>query len=332
MMTHPDVKHGKTGVLLVNLGTPPSLSYWDIRWYLKEFLEDPRVVEMNRFVWKTLLNGILLNFIPRRSRRNYAKIWNQEQNKSPLLVITEQQTKALKERFASDGSVVVDFAMRYGQPSIHSRIMDLKKHGCTQLVVMPLYPQYSAVTVASVCDAVFKALQKMRWVPALRVIPPYYDHPAYIQALAHSVRPYLSEKTTLLASYHGIPQRYFDAGDPYPCHCQKTTRLLREALNIPQERVVHGYQSRFGKDEWVKPYTDILFETLPQQGVTDLTVISPAFASDCVETLEELAISGKEEFMAAGGRQFSVVPCLNDQKNHIDMLEILVRENGHGWL
>lgn len=311
----------KTGVLLVNLGTPEKLTYFAVRKYLKIFLSDPRVVELPPLLWKTLLNAVLLQIIPQKSMKNYAKIWDYERNESPLLSITKSQAKKLDTK-----EVPVSWAMRYGPKFIEEGLWELKNKGCEKIILLPLYPQYSATTTASVYDATFDALKKMRWVPTLQIIEPYYDNPHYIDALAQSVKNTFKGKETpsVLCSYHGIPERYFKAGDPYPCHCAKTTRLLREKLGWGAEKVLMSYQSKFGKDKWLEPSTEEMLARLPKEGIKNLAVITPGFSSDCIETLEEIAISGKEIFMNAGGESFTFIPCLNDSDIGVEMLQKLL--------
>lgn len=334
----PDHKNLKfqTGVLLVNLGTPSATDYFSMRRYLKQFLSDPRVVEVSRPVWWFVLNVILLSFIPFRSAKNYKKIWNRAQNESPLLTTTRAQCQKLQQHYQKQ-NVAVEFAMRYGQPTIEEKILKLKQQGCKKIVIFPLYPQYSAVTTASVCDNAFDALKKMRWMPAIKVASPYYKHPSYITALKNSVETHLKkagqklEDVRLVCSYHGIPKRYFENGDPYPCHCTKTTMDLQQALKLESNQIDQVYQSRFGKEEWMQPYFDKHIEKLAEDGHKNVVVISPAFAADCVETLEELQIEGAEEFKAAGGDHYSVVPCLNDSEDSIEMLKTLIDEELVGF-
>lgn len=334
----PDHKNLKfqTGVLLVNLGTPSATDYFSMRRYLKQFLSDPRVVEVSRPVWWFVLNVILLSFIPFRSAKNYKKIWNRAQNESPLLTTTRAQCQKLQQHYQKQ-NVAVEFAMRYGQPTIEEKILKLKQQGCKKIVIFPLYPQYSAVTTASVCDNTFDALKKMRWMPAIKVASPYYKHPSYITALKNSVETHLKkvgqklEDVRLVCSYHGIPKRYFENGDPYPCHCTKTTMDLQQALQLESNQIDQVYQSRFGKEEWMQPYFDKHIEKLAEDGHKNVVVISPAFAADCVETLEELQIEGAEEFKAAGGDHYSVVPCLNDSEDSIEMFKTLIDEELVGF-
>lgn len=324
------------GVLLVNLGTPSATDYFSMRRYLKQFLSDPRVVEMSRPVWWFVLNVILLSFIPFRSGKNYKKIWNRAQNESPLLTTTRAQAEKLQKMYKGQ-NIVVDFAMRYGEPSIAEKISTLKEKRCKKILIFPLYPQYSAVTTASVCDDTFDALKKVRWMPAIKVASPYYKHPKYIEALKNSVVKHMKnvgqtfKNAKLICSYHGIPKRYFENGDPYPCHCTKTTMELQKALQLENDQIDHVYQSRFGKEEWMQPYFDKHIEALPSKGTKDVVVISPAFAADCVETLEELQLEGAEDFRESGGEHYSVVPCLNDSKDGMDMLKTLVDEELVGF-
>ena len=322
---HPKINYGKTGILLVNLGTPDSTKWWDIRKYLKEFLSDRRVIEVNPFIWQIILNLFILTFRPSKTAKAYKEIWMKDINKSPLRYYTEQQTKKLREKFTSE-NITLEFAMRYGNPSIKSRIHELKEQGCESLIVLPLYPQYAAATTATVCDEVYRSLMNMRWQPSLQIISHYESQPKYINALKNSIKKKVSEidwvPDLILASYHGIPQKYFDKGDPYHCYCQKTSRLLTEIYkDVPIQTT---FQSRFGPEAWLQPYTDKTIEKLPSEGVKNLLVICPGFASDCVETLEEILIQGKESFIESGGKNFDVVECLNDNDDHIELLEDLI--------
>ena len=325
---HPDVKFGKIGVLLINLGTPDSTSWWDIRKYLKEFLSDKRVIEVNPFVWRIILNLFILTFRPSKTAHAYKKIWRKESNESPLLFFTRSQANKLKERIANE-KIVVDFAMRYGNPSIKSRLETLKKQGCENIVVLPLYPQYAAATTATVCDEVYRSLMGMRWQPSLQIIPHYESEPLYIDALITSIERKIKEISwkpdLIISSYHGIPKSYFDKGDPYHCYCHKTTRLMKEKFN--KIEIQTTFQSRFGPQEWLTPYTDKTLESLPGKGIKNLLVICPGFASDCVETLEEINIQGKESFLSNGGVNFDLIPCLNDNSNHIELFKKLVKKH-----
>ena len=322
---HPQIKYGKTGILLVNLGTPNSTSWWDIRKYLKEFLSDRRVIEVDPILWQIILNLFILTFRPSRTAHAYKKIWRKETNESPLLYFTRNQAHKLKDKIGSE-NVIVDFAMRYGNPSIKSKLNILKNLGCENIVVLPLYPQYAAATTATVCDEVYRSLMGMRWQPSLQVIPHYESEPLYISALSKSIEKKLNmiswKPDLIISSYHGIPKKYFDKGDPYHCYCQKTTRLLSEKFTSIDIRTT--FQSRFGPQEWLTPYTDKTLESLPKEGVKSLLVICPGFASDCVETLEEIDIQGRDSFLNNGGENFDLIPCLNDNAEHIDLLKKLV--------
>ena len=324
---HPKVNYGKTGVLLVNLGTPDSTGWWDIRKYLKEFLSDRRVIEVNPFLWQIILNFIILTFRPSKTAKAYKEIWMKDKNMSPLRYYTIIQAQKLSKKI-NNKKIITDYAMRYGSPSIKSKISELKDKGCENLIILPLYPQYAAATTATVCDEVYKTLMQMRWQPSLQIIPHYESEPLYIKALAKSIQKKLSKinwkPDLILASYHGIPKKYFDKGDPYQCYCQKTSRLLSESYK--DIKIMTTFQSRFGPQEWLQPYTDKTLESLPNQGVKNLLVICPGFSSDCVETLEEISIQGKESFLNAGGLNFDTVPCLNDEPDHIDLFNHLVNK------
>ena len=324
---HPKINYGKTGVLLVNLGTPNSTSWWDIRKYLKEFLSDRRVIEVNPFLWKIILNLFILNFRPSKTAKAYKKIWMEKENISPLRYYTEMQKKKLNEKIENK-NIIIDYAMRYGSPSINSKMNNLQKEGCENIIILPLYPQYAASTTATVCDEVYRTLMKMRWQPSLQIIPHYDSEPLYIEALVKSLNKKISEinwkPDLIIASYHGIPKTYFEKGDPYHCYCQKTSRLLSEKFtSIP---IKTTFQSRFGPQEWLQPYTDKTFESLAKEGKENLLVICPGFSSDCVETLEEILIQGKETFINFGGKNFDLVPCLNDNVDHISLFEHLINK------
>jgi ferrochelatase len=333
---HPPFKVGKLGVLLINLGTPEGTSYWPMRRYLKEFLSDRRVIEVNPVLWWVLLNGIILTTRPKKSGHAYEQIWNREKNESPLKTITRSQAEKLAARLSDLPNVIVDWGMRYGLPPTAERIQALKDQGCDRILLFPLYPQYSASTTATALDKAYDALKNMRWQPAIRTVPPYFDNPAHIDALALSLEAHLKtldwEPDLILASFHGLPKDYFMAGDPYHCHCMKTARLLGERLNLPRGKLQVVFQSRFGKAEWLQPYAQQTVEELPSKGVKKLVMMTPGFASDCVETLEEVAIGLKETFEEAGGEEFSVVPCLNDSEPSIAMLDSIVRNELKGWL
>ena len=324
---HPKVNFGKTGVLLINLGTPDSTDWLDIRKYLKEFLSDRRVIELNPFIWQVILNVFILNLRPSKTAKAYKEIWMKKENMSPLRYYTIMQTKKLLDRISSK-DLIVDYAMRYGNPSIKSKISKLHNAGCEKLIVLPLYPQYAAATTATVCDEVFRTLMEMRWQPSLQIIPHYESEPLYIKALNNSLSKKISALSwrpdIIVASYHGIPQKYFNKGDPYHCYCHKTSRLLREQFKDIE--IITTFQSRFGPEAWLKPYTDKTLERLPSEGKKNVLVICPGFSSDCVETLEEISIQGKESFLKSGGKNFDVVPCLNDGNDHINLLEKLTRD------
>ena len=322
---HPDVKFGKTGVLIVNLGTPDSTGWWDIRKYLKEFLSDRRVIEVNPIIWQLILNLFILTFRPSKTAHAYKKIWRKESNESPLLYFTKKQSIKLNDKIG-DEKTVVDYAMRYGNPSIKLKLRDLKEKGCENLIILPLYPQYAGATTATVCDEVYRTLMKMRWQPSLQIIPHYESDPMYIDALVNSIEKKIQEikwkPDLIISSYHGIPKSYFDKGDPYHCYCHKTTRLIKEKFK--EIEIQTTFQSRFGPQEWLTPYTDKTIESLPQKGVKNLLVICPGFASDCVETLEEIDIQGRESFLSRGGKNFDLIPCLNDSADHINLFEKIV--------
>ena len=324
---HPEVRFGKTGVLLINLGTPDSTSWWDIRKYLKEFLSDRRVIEVNPILWQIILNLFILTFRPSKTAEAYKKIWRKETNESPLLFFTKSQAQKLNNKIGSD-KIIVDFAMRYGNPSIKSKLNFLRNKGCENIIILPLYPQYAAATTATVCDEVYRSLMRMRWQPSLQVIPHYESEPAYIDALIKSIKSKLEsidwKPDLIVSSYHGIPKKYFDKGDPYHCYCHKTTRLIKEKFN--QIDIQLTFQSRFGPQEWLTPYTDKTLESLPSKGVRNLLVICPGFASDCVETLEEINIQGRESFMNSGGKNFDLIPCLNDSTEHVNLFEKLLNK------
>lgn len=333
--SHPPVSFGKIGLLLVNLGTPDSTSHSDIRRYLREFLSDRRVIEVNPLLWWCILNGPILAFRPRKAAHAYSQIWKTDTNESPLRFYTREQSRLLAEQMGTD-SLIVDWAMRYGNPSIASRLDALREQGCTRIAVLPLYPQYAAATTATVADEVFRCLMKLRWQPTLRMAEPYHDHPHYIEALAASIKSHMAslawQPEVILASFHGIPKRYFDAGDPYSCYCHKTARLLREALGMDESQLRITFQSRFGREAWLKPYTSDVIEQLAADGVKRLAIIAPGFSADCVETLEEVDIGLRELFLERGGGQFTTVPCLNDSDNHIALLQTLSQRVLSGWL
>jgi len=334
---HAPVRTGRVGVLLVNLGTPDGTSYWPMRRYLREFLSDKRVIEWPKAIWYPILYGIVLMTRPGKSGKAYDEIWNRERDESPLRTITRSQSDQLAKRIGDDGGrLQFDWAMRYGQPSIRSRLEALRADGCDRILVFPLYPQYSATTTATVNDEVCKALLDMRWQPAIRTVPPYHDDPVYVRALATSVERHLAgldfEPDLVLTSYHGIPQSYFKRGDPYHCHCQKTTRLMREVLGWDEDRLRITFQSRFGPEEWLQPYTDKTVEQLAKDGVKNIAVMNPGFVADCLETLEEIAGEAGEIFEENGGENFAHIPCLNDSDLGMDVIEHVVRRELGGWL
>ena len=325
---HPKINFGKTGVLLVNLGTPDSTSWWDIRKYLKEFLSDKRVIEVNPILWKIILNLFILTFRTSKTAHAYRQIWMKDINESPLRFYTKLQAEKLNKKIGNE-KIIIDFAMRYGNPSIRSRLRILHEKGCENIVVLPLYPQYAAATTATVCDEIYRNLMKMRWQPSLQIIPHYESEILYIESLVKSIRKKILEinwkPDLIVASYHGIPKSYFDKGDPYQCYCQKTSRLIKEKFNdVPLETT---FQSRFGPQEWLKPYTDKTLEALPNGGKKNILVICPGFSSDCVETLEEINIQGRDSFFQHGGKNFDLIPCLNDNDDHINLFEKLVKNH-----
>ncbi len=333
---HPPAPSGRVGVLIVNLGTPEGTDYWSIRRYLKEFLSDRRVIETPRPIWLPILEFILLTR-PRARGRDYESIWNRERNEGPLKTITRLQSEKLRLALGNlEPDVVVDWAMRYGLPAIGERLNALKAGGCDRILVIPLYPQYCAASTATVGDKVFEALASMRWQPALRMAAPYFDDPIYIDALATSIRDGLAnldfEPEVVLASYHGIPQAYFDQGDPYYCHCAKTTRLLGEALKVDGERLKMTFQSRFGRAEWLKPYTADTISELASSGVKRVVVVTPGFAADCLETLEEIRVENASYFREAGGERFAAIPCLNDSVEGVAVIEAVARRELKGWV
>lgn len=333
---HPAVRKGKVGVLLLNLGTPDATDYWSMRRYLKEFLSDRRVIEVPRLIWWPLLNLIILTTRPGRKGKDYATIWNNEKNEGPLKTITRDQAEQLAARFGGEDKVIVDFAMRYQNPSTESRIQALKDQGCDRILLVPLYPHYAAATTATACDQAFRALMKMRWQPYIRVTPAYADEPVYIEALARSIREHLAtldwEPEVIVATFHGMPQKYLEKGDPYHCECQKTGRLLREALGWDKDRFRITFQSRFGNDPWLQPYTDETVKALAESGVKKLALVAPGFSADCLETLEELDGENREIFEEHGGEQFTYVPALNATAGGIDVIETIVRRELMGWL
>ncbi len=330
------ISPGRVGVLLVNLGTPDTADARGVRVYLREFLSDPRVIENQGLFWKLVLNGVILQVRPRRKARDYQKIWNTEKNESPLKTITRAQSEKLAAAIADHDHVVVDWAMRYGNPSIASRIAALTAQGCDRLLVVPLYPQYSAATSATVCDEVFRVLAGMRAQPTLRVTPPYYVDAEYIEALAVSIDAHLKtlpfQPELILASFHGMPQKYIDKGDPYQAQCAATMDALRRRMGLDASKLMLTFQSRFGFDEWLQPYTDKTIEQLAKDGVRRIAVVTPGFSADCLETLEEIAQENAEIFKHNGGEQFAAIPCLNDSEPGMDVIRQLVLRELQGWI
>lgn len=335
---HPPVKTGRIGVLMMNLGTPEGTTYWPMRAYLREFLSDRRVIETSRWLWWPLLNLVILTTRPARKGKDYASIWNNERDEGPLKTITRSQTEQLAARLGPDMGerVVFDWAMRYGLPDVKSRLEALLAQGCDRILMVPLYPQYAAPTSATACDQAFRALMTMRWQPAVRVAPPYHDDPAYIKALAASMRASLAkldfDPEVILCSFHGMPKEYLLKGDPYHCHCAKTWRLLREELGYSRERFKLTFQSRFGPDEWLQPYTDETVKALASAGTKSMAIVAPGFSADCLETLEELDVENREIFMHHGGEKFAYLPCLNDSPEGVDAIEAVVRRELMGWV
>ena len=334
---HPSVRSGGIGVLLVNLGTPDEPDAKSVRRYLAEFLSDGRVIEIPPIAWQPILRGIILNTRPKKSARAYAKVWGERG--SPLATITADQAEALRERLGT--GVMVDYAMRYGNPSIESRLVAMKEAGCERILVAPLYPQYCAATTATVVDKVGQVLAKMRWQPSIRTMPPYHDDPAYIAALTQDIGAQLQGLSfapeVMLLSFHGMPKRTLELGDPYHCHCRKTARLLEDSLRgkgviAPDMRVETSFQSRFGPAKWLEPATDATLEAEAERGTKRIAIAAPGFAADCVETLEELAIEGKRQFTEAGGENFAVLSCLNAGAPGMEMLETIVRRELSGWI
>ena len=328
---------GRIGVLLVNLGTPEGTGYWPMRRYLKEFLSDRRVIEENRLKWWLVLNLIILTVRPRRKGRDYDKIWNKQRDESPLKTITRSQSDKLEEMLAKvDRRLRVDWAMRYGNPPIRSRLEALAAQDCERILLVPLYPQYAAATSATVCDEAFRALTSMRFQPALRVAAPYYAEPVYIDALAASLNAELAKLSfkpeVILASFHGMPEDYVAKGDPYYKHCAETATLLRKKLKLDDERLVMTFQSRFGPAEWLKPYTDATVKSLGECGVKNIAVITPGFAADCLETLEEIAMENAKIFRHAGGENFAAIPCLNDSAGGMAVIRDVVLRELKGWI
>ncbi len=325
---HPPIPARRIGVLLINLGTPNTPEPGSVRLYLKEFLSDPRVVEIPQLVWQPILRGVILTTRPKKSAHAYKQVWTEEG--SPLAAITARQAAALQGAFGAD--VIVDHAMRYGRPAIRERIDRLKAQGCERILIAPLYPQYCAATTATANDEAFAHLRRMRWQPAVRTLPPYYEDPLYIDALRQRTEAELAaldfEPQAVIASFHGMPERTLHLGDPYHCHCRKTARLLSEAMG---RELKVAFQSRFGRAKWLEPATDKVLAALPGEGVTRVAILAPGFSADCLETLEELAIRGRETFLEAGGTDFAYLPCLNDSAPGVAMLRALIARELEGW-
>ena len=339
---HPTVKPRRIGVLLTNLGTPDATDYRSMRRYLKEFLWDRRVIEVNRALWWVILNGIILTVRPGRKGKDYDTIWNHERNESPLKTITRSQTEKLQASIAAGllgpegADVRVDWGMRYGNPSVKSALERLQAEGCDRILLVPLYPQYAAATSATACDKAFEALMQMRWQPALRVAPPYADDPEYVAAVADSVTASLSkldfEPEVVIASFHGVPKDYLLKGDPYHCQCAKTARLVRERLGMTSAQFMLTFQSRFGSAEWLQPYTDETIKALAARGVKRLAVVTPGFSADCLETIEEIGGENAEYFHHGGGEKFARIECLNDSPGGMRVIEAIVRRELMGWV
>ena len=329
-------EHGskeKTGVLITNLGTPDEPTSKALKPYLKEFLSDPRVIEIPKLIWQIILNLVILQIRPRRSAANYKKIWTDEG--SPLLYISKEQVKLVEKKLKKEfPNTVFSLAMRYGNPSIHSALDKLQKQQVRRLLVLPLYPQYCAATTGSTFDAVSSILQKWRWIPELRFINQYFEESLFIKAIGDSIKKAEKNKgkpQKIIFSYHGIPKRYLTNGDPYHCFCLKTTRLVKEHMGLSDDEIMTTFQSRFGREEWLKPYTSETLKELPKQGIKNIHIISPGFSSDCLETLEELEEENKEYFMDSGGENYHYIPCLNDHDDHIDVFVNLIKKHIQGW-
>ena len=336
---HPKLPPERVGVLIANLGTPDNYDYWSMRRYLNEFLSDRRVIDYAPWKWQPLLQLIILSKRPFSSGEAYKSIWNEDLGESPLMTITKAQTEALaqtmKEQFGDQ--VMVDYCMRYGNPSTQSKVDAMVEAGCTRILFFPLYPHYAGATSATANDQFFRALMKQKWQPTARTVDPYFEHPLYIEALAQSVERAYGELENrpdiLVCSYHGMPQRYLKEGDPYHCQCQKTTRLLKERLGWDDTEITTTFQSVFGPEEWLRPYTvEEVARLASEEGKKKIAVIAPAFSADCIETLEEINEEIKESFEEAGGREFTYIPCLNDDPAHIEALSSVIRENLKGWL
>jgi len=332
-----EYEHGsqdRTGILLTNLGTPDAPDAKSVKIYLAQFLSDPRVIEIPKFLWRIILYGIILQIRPKRSAQTYQSVWTKDG--SPLLNIAKKQIKLLKENLKDlYPNTVFILGMRYGNPSIEDALIELKNQKVRRIVVFPLYPQYCAATTASTFDAVTNVLQKWRWIPELRFINQYFEEESYIKALAKSIENFWEKNgqpQKIVFSYHGIPKKYHTKGDPYHCFCLKTTRLVKEYMNLDDNKVITTFQSRFGRDEWLQPYTSETLKKLPDEGIKNIHIISPGFSADCLETLEELEVENREYFESAGGEKYSYIPCLNDDPTHIEMMEKIIQKHTQGWL
>ena len=333
---HPAVAHGRVGVLLLNLGTPDATDFRSMRRYLKEFLSDRRVIEVPRLIWWPILNLIILQRRPGPKGRTYETIWNKERNEGPLKTITRSQAEKLDTLLRSEPGVTVEWAMRYANPSTDAGIRALVAKGCDRILLVPLYPQYAAATTATAADQAFRTLMQLRWQPAVRVAPAWADDPAYIEGLAASIERHLKDMSfspeTIVATFHGMPQKYLAQGDPYHCQCLKTSRLVRERLGFAGERWITSFQSRFGNDPWLQPYTDETVARLAKSGVKRLAMVAPGFAADCLETLEELDVENRDIFLANGGTEFAYIPALNDSPEGMRVIEAVVRRELMGWI
>ncbi|MBV1695469.1 MAG: ferrochelatase [Hyphomicrobiales bacterium] len=333
---HPEVRHGRVGVLLLNLGTPDGTSYWPMRRYLKEFLSDRRVIEEPRWKWWPILNLIILTTRPSKKGKDYASIWNNERDEGPLKTITREQAEGLATALSDTPRIIVDWAMRYQNPTTKSRLEALMAQGCDRILLVPLYPHYAAATTATACDQAFRALMEMRWQPSIRVAPAYGDDPVFIAAIAKSIETHLAtlpwRPEAFIATFHGMPEKYLHQGDPYHCQCVKTSRLVRERLGWPKETWHTTFQSRFGTDVWLQPYTDETVARLAKSGVKRLAMAAPGFSADCLETLEELDVENRHIFMDNGGTEFSYVPALNASAGGIEVIANIVRRELMGWV
>lgn len=334
---HPPIQPEKIGVLLLNLGTPDATDYFSVRRYLSEFLGDRRVIDYPRLLWQPLLQGVILSIRPFKSGAAYRSVWNNDKNESPLKTYTRSQCEQIESRLQKQfPNLVFEWAMRYGNPPIKSGIETLLDRGCRKILLFALYPQYSACTSASAYDKAFATLQTIPWQPAIRTASPWHDDDGYVSLLADSVTKKLAgldrEPDVILTSFHGLPKRYLKQGDPYYCMCMKTSRLVREKLGLDEKRWITTFQSRFGPEQWLEPYTDKTIKDLAEKGVKHIAVLSPAFVSECIETLEEIAIEGKETFLKAGGHTYTYIPCLNDTSAHIDYLSARIRFELSGWI